>query len=95
MNTLNISQIPVTQQGMVVGKLAESDILRALMENPSLKSAPVQQIMTSTFPFVDMNTSIDRISALINKENSAVLVEFEDGKIDIITQYDIINAISA
>ncbi|WP_432708062.1 pyridoxal-phosphate dependent enzyme [Pedobacter sp.] len=95
MNTLNISQIPVTQQGMVVGKLAESDILRALMENPSLKSAPVQEIMTATFPFVDMNTSIDRISSLINKENSAVLVEVEEGKIDIITQYDIINAISA
>jgi len=95
MNTLNISQIPVTQQGMVVGKLAEGDILRALMENPSLKSAPVKEIMSATFPFIDMNTSIDKISALINKENSAVLVEFEDGKIDIITQYDIINAISA
>lgn len=94
MNTLNISQIPVTQKGMVVGKVAESDILKALLENPSLKSAPVQEIMSSTFPFVDMNTSIDRISALINKENSAVLVEDEQGKIEIITQYDIINAIS-
>lgn len=95
MNMLNISQIPVTQQGMVVGKLAEGDILRALMENPSLKSAPVKEIMSATFPFVDLNTSIDKISALINKENSAVLVEDAEGKIDIITQYDIINAISA
>ncbi len=95
MNTLNISQIPVTQQGMVVGKLAEGDILRALMENPSLKSAPVKEIMSATFPFVDLNTSIDKISALINKENSAVLVEDATGKIEIITQYDIINAISA
>ena len=95
MNTLNISQIPVTQQGMVVGKLAEGDILRALMENPSLKSAPVKEVMSATFPFVDMNTSIDKISALINKENSAVLVEDENGNFDIITQYDIINAISA
>jgi cystathionine beta-synthase len=94
MNSLNISQIPVTQKGMVVGKLAEGDILKALLENPSLKSAPVHQIMSSTFPFVDLNTSIDRISALINKENSAVLVEGQDGKIEIITQYDIINAIS-
>ncbi|MET3113692.1 cystathionine beta-synthase [Pedobacter sp. CG_S7] len=94
MNTLNISQIPVTQQGMFVGKLAEGDILRALLENPALKSAQVQDIMTATFPFVDMNTSIDRISALINKENSAVLVQSGEGKIDIITQYDIINAIS-
>jgi cystathionine beta-synthase len=94
MNTLNISQIPVTQKGMVVGKLAEGDILKALLENPSLKSAPVAQIMSAGFPFVDMNTSIDRISSLINKENSAVLVEDEQGKIEIITQYDIINAIS-
>lgn len=94
MNTLNISQIPVTQQGMVVGKLAEGDILKALLENPSLKSAPVKEIMSATFPFVDMNTSIDKISALINKENSAVLVEDEKGNFDIITQYDIINAIS-
>ncbi|MBB6500001.1 pyridoxal-phosphate dependent enzyme [Pedobacter cryoconitis] len=95
MNMLNISQIPVTQQGMVVGKLAEGDILRALMENPSLKSAPVKEIMSATFPFVDLNTSIDKISALINKENSAVLVEDEHGNFEIITQYDIINAISA
>ncbi|MBB2145347.1 pyridoxal-phosphate dependent enzyme [Pedobacter sp. LMG 31464] len=93
MNTLNISQIPVTQKGMLVGKLAEGDILKALLENPSLKSAPVNEIMSATFPFVDLNTSIDRISTLINKENSAVLVELEDGKFEIITQYDIINAI--
>jgi cystathionine beta-synthase len=93
MNMLNISQIPVTQKGMLVGKLAEGDILKALLENPSLKSAPVNEIMSATFPFVDLNTSIDRISTLINKENSAVLVELEDGKFEIITQYDIINAI--
>ena len=93
MNTLNISQIPVTQAGMVVGKLAEGDILTALLENPSLKSAPIKEIMSATFPFVDLNTSIDRISALINKENSAVLVELADGRFEIITQYDIINAI--
>ena len=95
MHMLNISQIRVTQKEMVVGKLAEGDILKALMENPSLKSAKVQEIMSSGFPFVDLNTSIDRISALINIENSAVLVETEGGKIEIITQYDIINAISA
>ncbi|MCX2574834.1 pyridoxal-phosphate dependent enzyme [Pedobacter sandarakinus] len=92
--SMNISQIPVTQQGMIVGKVAESDILSALLENPGLKSAAISDIMTATFPFVDLNTSIDKISSLINRENSAVLVEDESGKIEIITQYDIINAIS-
>ncbi|MBS7565288.1 pyridoxal-phosphate dependent enzyme [Mucilaginibacter sp. Bleaf8] len=93
--SLNISQIPVTQKGMVIGKVTESNILDALLENPSLKSQPLQAITTAPFPFVDLNTSIDKISSMINKENIAVLVEDEQGKIEIITQYDIINAISA
>jgi cystathionine beta-synthase len=92
--SLNISQIPVTQQGMVIGKITESDILNSLIENPSIKSQPIKNITTSPFPFVDLNTSIDKISAMINKDNIAVLVESE-GEIEIITQYDIINAISA
>jgi len=92
--SLNISQIPVTQKGMVIGKITESDILDALLENPALKSHPIQSITTAPFPFVDVNTSIDRISAMINKDNIAVLVE-DQGNMEIITQYDIINAISA
>lgn len=91
--SLNISQIPVTQKGMVIGKITESDILASLIENPSIKSQPIKNITTSPFPFVDLNTAIDRISAMINKENIAVLVE-DQGRIEIITQYDIINAIS-
>jgi cystathionine beta-synthase len=92
--SLNISQIPVTQKGMVIGKITESDILNSLIENPSIKSQPVKNISTAPFPFVDLNTSIERISAMINKDNIAVLVE-SAGEIEIITQYDIINAISA
>jgi len=92
--SLNISQIPVTQKGMVIGKITESDILNSLIENPSIKSHPVKEIMTGPFPFVDLNTSIDKISAMINKDNIAVLIE-ANGQIEIITQYDVINAISA
>ena len=92
--SLNISQIPVTQKGMVIGKITESDILNALLDNPSLRSQPIKSISTAPFPFVDLNTGINKISGLINKENSAVLVEDEQGNIEIITQYDIINAIS-
>jgi len=94
MKTLSISQLPVKQQGMVIGKITESDVLSSLLENPSLKSSPVKDIMTASLPFVDLNTSIDKISSMINKDNSAVLVEDEQGKIEIITQYDIIEAIS-
>jgi len=92
--TLNISQIPVTQQGMIVGKITESDILNAVMESPTAKASSVKEIMTPSFPFVDLNTSVDKISGMINKDNTAVLVEDKEGKIEIITQFDIISAIS-
>lgn len=95
MKTLSISQIPVTQKGLVVGKLTESDILNSLLENPGLRSHKVEAIMTAPFPFVSLNTSIDQLSTLIHKDNSAVMVACEDGVFEIITQYDIINAISA
>ncbi|MVZ67479.1 pyridoxal-phosphate dependent enzyme [Sphingobacterium sp. DK4209] len=94
MKSLNISQIPLTQQGMVVGKVTEADILNALLDNPSLKSAEVESIASKPFPFVDLNMSIDKISTLIDKDTQAVLVEDEFGRINIITQYDIISAIS-
>lgn len=94
MKSMNISQIPVVQQGMVVGQITESDILTALLDNPAIKSAKVSSIQTASFPFVDLNTSIDKISGLINQENAAVLVECLDGRIEIITQYDIIAAIA-
>lgn len=92
---LNISQLPVTQHDMVVGKVTESDILNALLEHPSAKSFKVLDVMTKPFPFVDLNTSIDKISSLISKENTAVLVEDRTGKLEIITQFDIISAMSA
>ncbi len=92
--TLNISQIPVTQHGKIAGKITESDILSSLLENPSMKSASVQEVMTKPFPFVDLNPSIDKISLLINKENTAVLVEDEYSRLEIITQFDIINAMA-
>ncbi len=94
MKSMNISQVPVTQQGMVIGKVTESDILEALLDRPALKSGTVMEICTAPFPFVDLRTSIDKISALINKDNQAVLVEDEYGRIAIITQYDIINTIA-
>lgn len=95
MKTLGISQIPITQKGLVVGKITESDILGKLLENPSLRSSKVAEIMSAPFPFVSFATSIDQLSTLITKENSAVLIECQNGQFEIITQYDIINAISA
>ncbi|MGB5362426.1 MAG: hypothetical protein WBN17_03890 [Aureibaculum sp.] len=49
--------------------------------------------MRAGFPIVKKNTSIDKISKLINKDNKAVLVDLENGHYQIITKYDVISAI--
>lgn len=93
MKQLGISQIPITQKGNVVGKISETSLLSGLLENPGLKVFKLVDVMSAPFPIVDLNTSIDKASSLINKENSAVLVN-QNGKLHIITEYDIIQAIA-
>jgi len=93
MKQLNISQIPITEAGKIVGKISETSLLSGLLENPGMKSIPLGQVMNDPFPQVDIHTSIDKVSGLINKENSAVLVHSE-GRTHIITEYDIIQAIA-
>jgi len=93
MKKLNISQIPITQQGEVVGKISETSLLSGLLENQNFKEKTLKEVMTRAFPFVELNSSIDKVSSLINKENSAVLVKVED-QTHIITEYDIIQALA-
>lgn len=90
----NISQIPVTNNGDIVGMINESNVFTKLISNPEIKSEPVKNFMLEPCPVVDSSASIDKISSLINKDNSAVLVKLESGKHYIITKHDIIQSLS-
>jgi predicted transcriptional regulator len=61
----------------LLARLPKAIYWTLILENPSLKSQPVKHITTAPFPFVELNTSIDKITGLINKENIAVLVTDE------------------
>ncbi|RMG23987.1 MAG: pyridoxal-phosphate dependent enzyme [Bacteroidetes bacterium] len=89
-----LSQIPVMENGEIIGSLHESRLLNILLDDPTLKQAPVRQAMSDPLPFVLPGTRIEVISKLINKENPAVLVKSEEGALDIITQYDLINVLA-
>jgi cystathionine beta-synthase len=94
MRERNISQIPVVENGNVVGSVNESRILNALIDDPNLRSAAVGSAMNDPFPFVLPTTRIDVISKMINKDNPAVLVQKHDGSLDIITKYDLISVLA-
>jgi cystathionine beta-synthase len=90
----NISQIPVKSNGDFVGSLSDNNLFAELIKNPELKGEKIEAIMENPFPVVDAETPIAEVSKKINKENAAVLVNYENGKHHIITKHDVIAAIS-
>ena len=90
-----ISQIPVVREGEVVGSINESRVLNTILDDPGLRHSPVLSAMSDPLPFVLPTTRIDVVSKLINRDNPAVLVQNQDGKLDIITKYDLINVLAS
>lgn len=94
MKKYDISQFPVTQDGEISGSVTARGILSALVDGADAHDTPVSQIKQETFPFVSIQEKVKDISKLINKSNSAVLVKDIAGSVHIITEYDLINAMS-
>ncbi len=93
MRKYDISQIPVEDSNGFVGSIDESDLFKLYFEDKNIAEKPIKEIMRSAFPIVEKDTSIDKISNLIDKDNKAVLIDLENGKYQIITKYDVISAI--
>ncbi len=90
-----ISQIPITDnEGHIVGSLVDSKILGQIIEDSSIKDQPVSEVMDSAFKFVGMDNTIDVLSSLIDKDNKALLVRDDLNKVHIITQADLLMAMT-
>ncbi len=92
----NITQIPVMEDGTVIGSINESRILNTILDDPGLKDSPVSIAMSDPLPFVLPTTRIDVISKMINRDVPAVMVQGEDAsKLGIITKYDLISVLAS
>lgn len=89
----NISQIPITKDGQFVGHVKDTKLFQQLIENPSIMDTPLSKVMDEALPMVKFDASLDEIKPLVNQNTPAVLVELENGKFNIITRYDLINAL--
>lgn len=89
----NISQIPVTDNGSIVGALNDSTLFNRLMAEPELRESPVGEVTEPSFPTVEANASIEQVSTLIDQDNNAVLVKDNEGNTHIITKHDLIDAL--
>jgi cystathionine beta-synthase len=93
MRLSNISQIPVIDVNGFVGSVDESELFSLYFDDKDIANKSIKEVMGKPFPIVKGNASIDTISKLINRENSAVLVDLGNRKFHIITKHDVISAI--
>lgn len=94
MHQYDIAQLPVLLGNQIVGSVSESGIFNKLLRDHTVKDGVVEEVMEKPFPLVGMDTPIERLSAYINKDNAAVLCRDEAGHYQIITKFDIIQALA-
>ena len=90
----NVSQAPVTENGSFVGSLIDSKLLAMIIDNPSVKETPVAKVMGPPFQIVPKDTTLDVLASIINRDNPAVLVPDGGEKMRIITQHDVLKAVT-
>jgi cystathionine beta-synthase len=95
MGKYDISQLPVTNSGRIVGSLNENHLFELVVANPQVKNASIENVMLPAFPFIDISTPIDSLSKMITESNAAVMVrDFKTDENYIITKHDIVSALT-
>jgi predicted transcriptional regulator len=83
----NISQIPITSAGNVIGIISESTLLNAFIEKKEIKD--IKSIIDESPPIITKDTKIEAISNFLRF--FSILIVAEKGKpIGIITKADLI-----
>ncbi|WP_194777615.1 cystathionine beta-synthase [Pararhodonellum marinum] len=93
MNDKSVSQIPVLENGQVIGSITDSKLLTKIIDNPELKDAQVSEVMEESMKFVALDSTLDVLSSMVEKEK-AVLIRDENHRIHIITKHDILDAVT-
>ena len=93
MRKYEISQLPVMDANGFVGSLDESQLFRLYFEDKDIADKPIKDVMSDPYPIVKKSVTLEKISALINKDNQAVIVDLGTGKFQMITKHDIIRVI--
>ena len=89
------SQIPVTDDGRIVGSVSETRLFSAIVKNPEIKSKAIDVVMQPAFPFVDISAGIDALATMITPDTPAVLVrDFKSQDTFIITRWDVMQALN-
>ncbi len=85
-----ISQLPVMEDGKLIGVLTEDAIIQFAFGKPELMNALVNDAMQTAFIRLDMETSINNLVAMLHVQPYAAVVDGDDF-LGLITRSDILN----
>jgi cystathionine beta-synthase len=94
MREYDFSQLPVFEGGVPVGALYEDALLNLAVEGKDLKRVVVREAMSEPFPVVRPSAPIDQLTGFITRDCPAVFVDMGSGRYEIITKYDLLQAIA-
>jgi cystathionine beta-synthase len=95
MNREGIDQIPVVENGQFVGSISSASLLEKIIGEPQLQSRQIGEVMDKPMLFVAPDSTLDVLSSHLNRDNKAVLVRDEQEKVHIITQHDVLKAMTS
>ncbi len=94
MKEYDIENIPVVNGNGIVGSLSEGGLFKQILNNPQIKEQSIESVMENAYPVVPFDIPVEKLSALISKNNGAVLSQDEMGEYHIVTKYDIIQSLA-
>jgi cystathionine beta-synthase len=94
-NREGIDQVPVVENGQFVGSISSSTLLEKIIQDPQLQKKEVGEVMDKPMLFVAPDSTLDVLSSLLNKDNKALLVRDAQEKVHIITQHDVLKAMTS
>ncbi len=90
MNSWEVSQLPVLDDGTCVGSLVEGTLMARSLAQPSLLDRPVKEVMEAPFPVVDAACPAEQVAPLLSRDTPAVLVERGGELVGVISRFDLL-----
>lgn len=91
MKSKNISQVPVTSGGILVGIVNESDILDSLFANEDAPNMIVSRCMNRNVPTVAPHTPLNTLQGMLKANNAVVVVNDKKEPMSIMTRIDLLD----